>query len=890
MLRRISIFWIILAALLFTSAVPLGIIAFRSVQTTSSEVEKEQKQQLLNRVNAHADAIDEQFRQFEITTNLAATRLRQLMVGVAPDLTDEQVEDILENYARDQFDVYGLDAFYLEQDGTIPEPEQYNVSNVYVNESTELNPELRRIIAATEELDELFGSIRSENFGSQWLYLTTPAPNGMMRLYPWHPNQYGPPDNWSVWEPWEILFYTAAEDQGVLILSRDETQPPEEQVSIVEQVTSGSALEYFRNADTMPACTEAEPGNPTCFIDCSDDSAPLRGEYCDDDSRIVILQDATATSIVSTEVGQVPDDVRLCAEGGVSTEDSCYIDCTDETDILVDDSNYCTETPEAILLLEPVVKPDVSSAVIKGITPDDYAECGDTVSTAPCHLDCMETTHPLHEQFCRGTVWTPPYYDFAGQGLMVTNSLPVYNDDNEVIAVMSHDLRIDEMEKQVLGFEVGDDGFAFLLDPAGQIIAHRDYNPAQFAADADFGAPQFQLLAQQEQDIAPIVERMTAGEVGVSSYEDAEDKDWIVAYTTIPSTGWHLGLAQPRSEIVAPATKIRTQVLTGAGIMVLAVLGMSILLARAITRPVSKLSATAKEIESSVDTETTDVIGSNLEQLTNLTTAREISNLASVFEQMVLALQQRMVELNSIYAMGQTITANVDYEDTMTAVLNAVRSVVTYDAAEVSLLKGNSLVVESWKGEEGFNDTTGRKYRLGRGPTGQIAESKESVLLSTVSGSEDLQRTLGYSAVGSEFIARTTKIVVNSFLGIPLLIGDQLIGTLTLVHRDKGHFKPDDERQLNKLAAQASVAIQNAIQVRERERQLKQQIEELRVEIDQAKLTRQVEEVTDSDFFRSLQANAARMRRRYADRESDEEQQENDETDAEEESTDQEES
>jgi adenylate cyclase len=105
-------------------------------------------------------------------------------------------------------------------------------------------------------------------------------------------------------------------------------------------------------------------------------------------------------------------------------------------------------------------------------------------------------------------------------------------------------------------------------------------------------------------------------------------------------------------------------------------------------------------------------------------------------------------------------------------------------------------------------------------------------------------------------------VVINSFLGIPLLINDRLIGTLTLVHHEPGFFTENDMRQLNKLAAQASVAIDNAIQVRQRENLLKAQIRELRVEIDQAKLTQQVEEITTTDYFKQLQSNAARMRER----------------------------
>jgi len=41
---------------------------------------------------------------------------------------------------------------------------------------------------------------------------------------------------------------------------------------------------------------------------------------------------------------------------------------------------------------------------------------------------------------------------------------------------------------------------------------------------------------------------------------------------------------------------------------------------------------------------------------------REISNLVTIFSQMVAALQKRINELGSIYTMGQTITSALEYE------------------------------------------------------------------------------------------------------------------------------------------------------------------------------------------------------------------------------------
>jgi GAF domain-containing protein len=200
----------------------------------------------------------------------------------------------------------------------------------------------------------------------------------------------------------------------------------------------------------------------------------------------------------------------------------------------------------------------------------------------------------------------------------------------------------------------------------------------------------------------------------------------------------------------------------------------------------------------------------------------------------------------------------------MRAVLEAVRQVVDADAAEVILLKeGGSLVVEAWHGKEGFNNTVGRKFRSGEGLVGTVASTRQISLMATIQ-SPDLKSTLAdaSSAVHRELFVRTTKLVINSFLGLPMMIGDRLIGVLALVHHEAGHFTEADKRQLTKLIAQASIAIDNAVKVREREGLLQKQISQLQIEIDDAKKLRQVAEITETDFFKELQGKANRMRQR----------------------------
>ncbi len=53
------------------------------------------------------------------------------------------------------------------------------------------------------------------------------------------------------------------------------------------------------------------------------------------------------------------------------------------------------------------------------------------------------------------------------------------------------------------------------------------------------------------------------------------------------------------------------------------------------------------------------------------------------------------------------------------------------------------------------------------------------------------------------------------------------------------------------MASQAAVAIQNAQEVQTREAQLKNQIKELRIEIDEIKRSKQVGEIVDTEYFQN---------------------------------------
>jgi GAF domain-containing protein len=122
--------------------------------------------------------------------------------------------------------------------------------------------------------------------------------------------------------------------------------------------------------------------------------------------------------------------------------------------------------------------------------------------------------------------------------------------------------------------------------------------------------------------------------------------------------------------------------------------------------------------------------------------------------------------------------------------------------------------------------------------------------LSLVPGAE-----LEYSREWEDFVPR-------SYLGVPLLFKDEIIGFIELASAQVGSFSPDHERVLELIAGQAAVAVRNALDVELRESELRKQIDELQIVIDEGKKQKFVNEIVESDFFQELTTKAQKIRQK----------------------------
>ena len=73
---------------------------------------------------------------------------------------------------------------------------------------------------------------------------------------------------------------------------------------------------------------------------------------------------------------------------------------------------------------------------------------------------------------------------------------------------------------------------------------------------------------------------------------------------------------------------------------------------------------------------------------------------------------------------------------------------------------------------------------------------------------------------------------VRSAIAVPFLHADSLVGLLTLVHPEKGYFRPDHLDLLTAIASQAASAIEKARLYQQTDENLRQRVQELSLLLD----------------------------------------------------------
>lgn len=293
---------------------------------------------------------------------------------------------------------------------------------------------------------------------------------------------------------------------------------------------------------------------------------------------------------------------------------------------------------------------------------------------------------------------------------IISISNVVLSDTGEPIGVISADVSLVSLTRIVMNMKVGEEGFAFITDKDGQVIAHKDYKIVK---------------AQENYSGFDFVKQALSGEKAFTTYKDTEGKEQFVAFGRYNLLGWGIFVQQPVHEAFNSVDAITRTVIGISIIVALVSLALSMFLGQITVKPVRSLLEVTER-----------VANNDLTGVLELKDKTEIGALAASFNTMTSNLRQLVQEViqaaENLSASAEELASGSE-QSTLSAqqVADAIEQIAQGANDQAKKLEEISqvvdqLVISNGKVEENAGSTASSAQQM----TQRAKESQQNIRLS----------------------------------------------------------------------------------------------------------------------------------------------------------------
>lgn len=387
---------------------------------------------------------------------------------------------------------------------------------------------------------------------------------------------------------------------------------------------------------------------------------------------------------------------------------------------------------------------------------------------------------------------SPPGFDTAQSLYVITFAIPVYEPNTrEVIGILHSRYSLQTLIDLMAQVEVGGGGEALLMTRDGERL-DTTIDPA--------ASERWRISPEEWMSLVGVRWRMgnfrgqpsMVGQASVLS--DAGPAD-------INDLGWVVVARQDLAQsLEVPLTALIVAAFIGVLGLIMSVIA-TIAAARALVRPVSKLTEVAKQAQ-----------GGNLDVVVPVESRDEIGQLSEAFNAMIAEIRiltnalegqvaERTSQLAAVNEIAATVSSTLDITEVMVRTVNLIRDRLGFYHVSIFLLddKGEYAVVRESTGEVG-RQLKDRGHRLAVGSQSIIgyvtANHKPRVSME----------------VGADIVHFKNPLLpeTRSEVGLPLIAGETLLGALDVQSTQPGAFTAENVDVLQNMANQIAVAINNA--------------------------------------------------------------------------------
>jgi PAS domain S-box-containing protein len=216
-------------------------------------------------------------------------------------------------------------------------------------------------------------------------------------------------------------------------------------------------------------------------------------------------------------------------------------------------------------------------------------------------------------------------------------------------------------------------------------------------------------------------------------------------------------------------------------------------------------------------------------------------------------LEQRVAtrtrELSSLLEISRNVTATLDLQTLFSLILDQMKTLIDYSGATIFSIQGQEFRILDYRGPIPRDQVAQLRFPIEAALANQeVMRTRAPLIIDDVRADTPLTRAFQNLAYGQ---ITTTFGYIRSWLGVPLLVQDHMIGMLTLDHDQPGHYRPRHADLALTIANQAAIAIENA--------RLFEQAQSLAVMLERQRLARELHDsVSQALYGIALGARTAR--------------------------------
>jgi len=165
-------------------------------------------------------------------------------------------------------------------------------------------------------------------------------------------------------------------------------------------------------------------------------------------------------------------------------------------------------------------------------------------------------------------------------------------------------------------------------------------------------------------------------------------------------------------------------------------------------------------------------------------------------------------ELSALMGIAQDVASTLELEPLLGKILDKLGTVLEYDAASIMTLEGDTLEVAAYRGPIDQEKALELEFSLEKaGANREVIRRKEPVVVGDIRSDEPLASEIRKTAREK---SNDSFDYLKCWLGVPLIYQDEVLGMLTLDHREADYYSFRDAEVAMAFANQVGVAVENA--------------------------------------------------------------------------------